>query len=89
MIRDLNPKAVQVTAHWARTAWLLILGTAGALEVYGVLHPRKHDTLSEATRWLWRTDTVVGAWAFRGFWAAFMLWFGPHIVKVARQEGGR
>jgi hypothetical protein len=84
MSADPNPVAVQKTAYWAKNTWIVILVLAGALEAYGVVHPAKDDTLSEVSRWIWRTDTFWGKWLFRLFWAAFALWFGPHIVKIER-----
>lgn len=91
LVRDPNPRPVQLTAYWARVAWLLILGAAGVLEVYGVwFRKAPHDTLSETTRWLWRTDTTAGAWAFRSFWFLFgVVWFPAHIVKLFKQRGTR
>lgn len=83
---DPNPVVVQKAAFWAKQAWVAILAAAGALEVYGVLRKGPDDTLTETTRWLWRTDTPVGKWAFRLSWIAFAAWFGPHIVKLERQH---
>lgn len=83
---DKNPKAVQKTAFWAKIAWIATLAWAGGLEVYGVLSKDKDDTLSETTRWIWRTDTPAGKWAFRIFWVAFAAWFGPHIAKIEKES---
>lgn len=85
--RDPNPAPVRRVARWSRVLWMVQLGVAGVHEVYGVLHPQAEDTLSETTRFLWRTDTAWGRRLFWCFRALFAAWFGPHIVKVARQAG--
>lgn len=83
---DPNPRPVQLTAHAARATWVGVLTAAGALELYGILHPGKWDTLSETTRWLARTHTKTGATAFLVGWAGLAIWFPIHLLKVAEQK---
>lgn len=84
---DPNPRPVQITAFWARRAWLAILAVAGALEVYGVwVRKGPDDTLSETTRYLFRTNTRTGLRLWYGFWPAFAVWFLFHIGKKIKQQ---
>ena len=54
---------------------------AGAvLELYALLWPRRHKTLTKTTRDIFRTDTPAGRAAFRLTWAGFGIWFYRHIL---------
>lgn len=64
-----------------RKVWLALLLTGGAYELRGVLHPHEEDTLSEFTRWAFRTHTKTGAVAFTAACLAFGAWFLPHILE--------
>lgn len=62
-----------------RVAWGAILVCAGALEWWGIVHPRTDKTLSEFTRWSFRTHTKVGKVAF----VLTLALFARHILKKA------
>lgn len=67
-------------------AWL---GAIVALGLADWLLNRRHDgsTLSEATRYLFRTDAPAGKAAFTLSWAALTAWLIPHICRTPRPEG--
>lgn len=55
----------------------------GPLIVLDMALDRRQDgsTLSEATRYVYRTETRLGRYAFLASWAALSLWLCPHIIK--------
>lgn len=56
----------------------------GPLIVLDVKLNRRQDgsTLSEATRYIYRTETsALGRCAFVASWAALTTWFVPHVLK--------
>jgi hypothetical protein len=57
----------------------LILAGAG-IEAYALRNGRDGDTLSEATRKLFRVRTKAGKIAFALPWSAFSVWFLGHIL---------
>ena len=59
---------------------LAALGVVAAVEVYGLRHPRHGWTLTELTRYGFRTDTKAGRVAFVACIAALAGWFVPHIL---------
>lgn len=72
--------AVRVVA-WGAAAWVLILATAGVLEAWGVRHPGREATLSEAVRRGFRVRTSrSGRIVFAAAWGAFSAWFLRHIT---------
>lgn len=64
----------------AAQAWAVTFALAGGLEVVALLWPQRYQTLSSATRHLFRTDTRAGRAAFRLTWAGFGVWFYRHIL---------
>lgn len=64
-----------------RPAKIWVAGV-GSLVVLDVALDRKRDgsTLSEATRLVFRTDTLLGKVAFVAFWTELSRWFVPHIL---------
>lgn len=64
----------------------LVFWTAGVgtLVAVDALLDRRHDgsTLSECTRYLYRTHTPLGRCAFVASWLALSAWFVPHILKA-------
>lgn len=55
----------------------------GPLIVLDIALDKRQDgsTLSEATRYVYRTNTPLGRWAFVASWVALSAWFVPHILK--------
>lgn len=66
--------------HRGTVIWAAGIGPLIVLDAY---LDRRHDgsTLSEATRYIYRTETKVGRYAFLASWAALSLWLCPHIIK--------
>lgn len=64
-----------------RKRWLLLALVAGltAYEVDALLDREDGDTISATFRWVFRTDTLAGRWAWRIAFGLFVGWFGPHI----------
>lgn len=69
-----------------RKRWLIALGVAGALEVWGVTHTGSDDTLSELTRWAFATDTSTGRILFGVAWAGFAGWYMVHILGGSKRD---
>lgn len=55
----------------------------GPLIVLDILLDKRSDgsTLSEATRYIYRTETRFGRCAFVASWAALTAWLVPHICR--------
>lgn len=64
-----------------RKVWLSLLAAGGTYELIGLLDPDGEDTLSEFTRWAFRTHTKPGAVAFLATSLGFVAWFLPHILR--------
>jgi hypothetical protein len=64
-----------------RKVWLGLLLAGGAFELRAVLDPKGEDTLSEFTRWAFRTHTKAGAVTFAVAALSFGGWFIPHILR--------
>ena len=64
-----------------RKVWLALLLAGGAFELQALLHPDREDTLSEFTRWAFRTHTKAGAVTFAVAALTFGGWFIPHILR--------
>ena len=60
--------------------WLAWVAAFFALEIPAVLNARKGDTLSEQFRLWFHTGTTTGRIVWLVTFAAFALWFGPHIA---------
>lgn len=61
--------------------WAALILAGAAYEVRALRSTREGDTLSEATRALFRTRTSrAGARAFFILWAGFSIWFAGHIL---------
>lgn len=87
ILRLSAPATPRPAAHprTARALWTAILAAAVILERYGMNRPGQGWTLSEVTRRAWRTDTTIGAWAFRVWWLALAGWLPGHIVAWRRR----
>lgn len=64
-----------------RILWGCLLAVAGALEVYGITKPGCDLTLSELTRWSFRTNTRAGRAVFSLGWLAFASWYWGHVLN--------
>lgn len=64
-----------------KTGWIASIATLGALDYY-FAHIKKHGTLSDAGRDLFRTDTRVGKIAWVTGWTGLSVWLVPHILKT-------
>jgi hypothetical protein len=55
----------------------------GPLIVLDAVLDKRHDgsTLSEATRYIYRTETRFGRCAFVASWLGLSAWLVPHIIK--------
>lgn len=55
----------------------------GPLIVLDIALDKRHDgsTLSEATRYIYRTETRYGRYAFIASWLGLTAWLIPHICK--------
>lgn len=64
----------------ARLMWAALLGAGIVAEARSL---RRHDgaTLSETTRWVFRTHTRAGRYAFATGWGALGGWFFVHILR--------
>lgn len=60
--------------------WVVTIGTLGLADW---LLDRRRDgsTLSECTRWTFRTHHPAGRVAFVAAWCALSTWLVPHILK--------
>jgi hypothetical protein len=77
-----------------RGRWAIIgaLTVPAVVEWFGVRNPGKNYTLSELTRWAFRTDTTIGRFVFLTSVSAAVRWFIPHIIdkpepKMSRFSG--
>lgn len=58
------------------------LAAAGVLyELSAIREERWQQTLSDATRDVFRTDTRAGRTAFTFAWGGLALWFHHHIIR--------
>lgn len=65
--------------------WIGTISTMIAADI--ILDKRRNgSTLSEAARWIFRTDTRLGKAVFVGSWAALSTWLIPHIINVPMLE---
>lgn len=62
--------------------WLTVTAGLTAADLYFDRNDCYGDTLSECTRFIWRTETPVGRVAFIASWAALSTWFVPHICRI-------
>lgn len=69
-----------------RKVWLALLLAGGAFEARAVLDPHSEDTLSEFTRWAFRTHTKKGAAVFTTAALGFGGWFVPHIIQHKQKD---
>lgn len=60
--------------------WISVLGIAGIIEGYAIGTKAKGDTLSERTRYWFRTSTPGGKAGFTLTWVGFAVWFLGHIL---------
>jgi hypothetical protein len=58
-------------------------GSIAALAIADLILNRRQDgsTLSESARYVFRTDTPAGKFAFAASWAALTAWIVPHINR--------
>ena len=61
--------------------WAALAAVGTAYELSAIRGERFHQTLSDATRDLFRTDTPTGRAAFTFAWGGLALWFHHHIVR--------
>jgi hypothetical protein len=68
-----------------RKRWLLLGLAAGlcAYEYDALTDGEDGDTISATFRWVFRTDTPAGRWAWRIAFGLFVGWFGPHIDRYS------
>ena len=75
-----------------RLPWAALLGVGTVLEIIALRRQRhaaqriKIHTLSDTTRWVFRTDTPSGRFAFSVFWGGLGVWFYRHILKPIVKE---
>lgn len=75
-----------------RLPWAALLGVGVILEAIALRQQRKAPrrikipTLSDTTRWVFRTDTPAGRLAFSAFWVGLGVWFYRHILKPIVKE---
>lgn len=75
-----------------RLPWAALLGVGVILEAIALRQQRKAPrrfkipTLSDMTRWVFRTDTPAGRLAFSAFWGGLGVWFYRHILKPIVKE---
>lgn len=62
------------------TVWAALILAGAAYEAYALVDKRKGNTLSEATRSLFRVHTRGGAVLFGALWLSFSCWFFGHIL---------
>jgi hypothetical protein len=65
--------------------WLIPLGIGLALELEALRRQRYEHTLSQATRYIFRTHTPAGKIAFVAGWSALTYWFLPHILNYVEK----
>lgn len=64
----------------ADVVWGSLIVAGAAFEAYCLRNGKPGDTLSEATRRVFRVRTRAGKVAFIVPWAAFSIWYGGHIL---------
>lgn len=66
-----------------RKVWGGLLTVGGLYEFYALLNDQEGDTLSEVTRDVFGCDCKRGKVTFTMAYAAFSVWFVPHIAARA------
>jgi len=66
--------------HRGTVIWAAGIGPLIVLDI-ALDKRRDGSTLSEATRYIYRTDTRFGRCAFVASWLALATWFPIHILK--------
>lgn len=67
--------------------WLAVIGGAAALDIWADRNDREGDSLSEATRALFRTNTRGGRFTFTVALFGVVVWFYDHILNDPAREG--